>query len=251
MRIISQYHDYYDSVLSFGIDPNCRYIRKTSTFIEDDKDIPAEAHAIWNNPTISRLLDKLPQVTKPKNDDYLSVRSSFILLFCGKVYPCIYMGSPTIRNEFSKKKSWIRYCYTYDEAADFLKKYADYNTKKNRWRRYTYTGPFSTYNKLDDRNIVDIYKGNVSNSEILDIHHATGVPSISITRKEITYNPILRDLRFYKVADSYSTFQQLSQFISGILGGVSPPMIEISNDVRIQKHGFDLKTSFRKSKQNE
>ena len=52
-----------------------------------------------------------------------------------------------------------------------------------------------------------------------------------------------------KYLDPYMTYQELEQFISGILGGNSPKMIEISDKDRLESHGFDNVTSFRKSKE--
>jgi len=39
-------------------------------------------------------------------------------------------------------------------------------------------------------------------------------------------------------------------YISGVLGGHSPKMIEVSNEVKIHKAGFD-KFSFRKDKEEK
>jgi len=39
--------------------------------------------------------------------------------------------------------------------------------------------------------------------------------------------------------------QELSMFVDGVMAGQMPPMVEVSNEVRVHKAGFD-KWSFRK-----
>lgn len=73
------------------------------------------------------------------------------------------------------------------------------------------------------------------------------IKSYNIYAEQIILNPVLKEIEFYKKIDSFTAFQELSMFISGIMGGKSPCMIEISNDDKIAKHGFD-KYSFRKEK---
>ena len=61
-------------------------------------------------------------------------------------------------------------------------------------------------------------------------------------------NPILKNINFARKYNPYEVFQKLEQFISGVLGGQSPKMVEIEDVYRIQAHGFDKKISFRKRK---
>jgi hypothetical protein len=48
--------------------------------------------------------------------------------------------------------------------------------------------------------------------------------------------------------DAFTAFQSIQSYISGILGTKENDIIEISNNSKIVKAGFDLKTSFRKDK---
>ena len=58
-------------------------------------------------------------------------------------------------------------------------------------------------------------------------------------------NPVLKDIGFQKVVDSWTTFQEIQMFISGVLGTGENDTIEVSEDVKIKQHGFD-KWSFRR-----
>lgn len=62
---------------------------------------------------------------------------------------------------------------------------------------------------------------------------------------KILTNPILKDLEFYRMYDSYSAFQKISQYISGVLGNTEKPLIQISDKDQLVAKGFDKKTSFR------
>jgi len=236
MRIFSKYHDYYDSVMAYGVDPKCVYVRNEEEYIVTYPNSPVEYSLLANNKYISNRL-KTFQAWENSSDsfDRLQIGEAFLLLFCGKLYPCIVFYPPLkSRRDFWYPERFKKYCYTLDEA---LHVRDTYPTKKKK--RYV-------FNSLSDERLMEFY--NVLDEIGIDIHYETGIPSFLIKCDKVVYNPILKPLRFGKVMDSFTTFQTLAMFISGVLGGTSPPMVEISDDIRLQKHGFDLKTSFRNIK---
>jgi hypothetical protein len=55
----------------------------------------------------------------------------------------------------------------------------------------------------------------------------------------------LKDFGFGKVLDAYSAFQNLSQWVGGVLPRPSAPMVDITDEkTQLQKHGMD-KWSFK------
>jgi hypothetical protein len=57
----------------------------------------------------------------------------------------------------------------------------------------------------------------------------------------------LKDFHFYKVVDPFTLFQEISMWVGGILPGSANPMVQITDDtIKVAKHGFDPKWSFRK-----
>jgi hypothetical protein len=64
-------------------------------------------------------------------------------------------------------------------------------------------------------------------------------------RDEIIINCALYNFNFMKVKDTFSAFQDIQMYISGVLGVGQPELIQIGNKEMIQKKGFD-KFSFRK-----
>jgi hypothetical protein len=61
----------------------------------------------------------------------------------------------------------------------------------------------------------------------------------------IIRNPRLADLGFARALDPFSCFQRISQFIGGVVPGQQMPMVEISDKSKIAKKGFDPKYGFR------
>jgi hypothetical protein len=81
----------------------------------------------------------------------------------------------------------------------------------------------------------------------LDSFYQTYYTPIFMFRKEVmTINPCLKNLQFQKVIDSHQAFQTIEQFLFGVLITPDKPILNISNEDTIIKHGFDTKWSFRK-----
>jgi len=225
MRIFSKYHDYYDTVRGFGFDPTCVYNRKEEEIYPSDTIFKE----IINNSFIKRARSKLPCAYSNRKitNEQICVYDSFILLFCAKIYPCIIFSIQP-KQTYEIKEPKFKYCYTFDDAI----KYSDE-------RRYSST------NKQN----LDSLFSYTEHTSFINLHQKLQVPSIMIFRKDlIILNPILKNYKFYKVMDSFTTFQELSMFLGGIISQPEKSLIKISNDIRLQKHGFDLKKSFRKEK---
>ncbi len=58
-------------------------------------------------------------------------------------------------------------------------------------------------------------------------------------------NPCLKDYGFYKVEDTFSAYQNINQYISGILGLDDPEIQNIDDEHMKIKRGFDS-WSFKK-----
>ena len=71
---------------------------------------------------------------------------------------------------------------------------------------------------------------------------------VDIAIEKFEVNPNLNNYKFFKAHDTFTAFQNLQSYISGVLGTKENDIIEVSNKSKIIKAGFDLKTSFRKEK---
>lgn len=62
-------------------------------------------------------------------------------------------------------------------------------------------------------------------------------------------NPRLKDYGFERIKDSFAAFQEISMYLSNILVE-QKETAAVEDKFRIEQHGFDLKTSFRKEKKS-
>lgn len=246
MRILSKFHDYYDSCLAYGADPKTIYLRNEKEY-ESNKDWPVQIHTtplrIRLRGIVGRFLGRWSEY------DHGTV------LFCGKSYPyvCFYKKTEFI-NPLTKQLNRTTepvYCYTLEQVAEFFSKHGSKEEKlqyfksvvrkENSFKR-AFEVFFQQNQQLTEKTITDI----LFKFESPCIHLAIRADNHS--GDKLVANPELKKLQFYRIVDAYTAFQELSMFISGIMGGSVPPMIEISDKIRAEKHGFD-KWSFRKQKE--
>ena len=267
MKIYSKLQDYYDSCLGYGIDEQCHYSR---------------VEHVFKAPRVGEKTDceysKYESYLDRKDDygiQYLAIRQyrenlatnisgakNVRIAFCGKMYYGICINYYDISDNLRSLNSfWI---WSLEDLDAFVEKYGSKNYKKiynDSMKEKKKNINYSIYGKtfISYRNIIDRqymmkvfeYYENRDNRNLIDLHHETGVPVIMYeninNNKTIVYNPVLKEIAFYKAVDPFQAFQEISMFISGVLGGNSPKMVELSDEMRIAKHGFDDK-SFRKEK---
>lgn len=252
MRIFSKFHDYYDSILAHGVDPKCVYERKEIE-ITESKD--PRWKLIFENKLVDQIWESMPFTVSRyhRQDDYS--RDNILVIFCGTIYPGFRLCADDPEDYYSCNEI-VNFCYNVEQiesAMDAIKKqWIEYNNNKKK-NRSVYT-KYRHLRKFKPRYIKQFfndYSGKQDES-LIDLHMELDTPIISITThtlngQTITLDPILKDLEFYKAIDPYNTFQDLSMFVSGVMGGKSLKMVEIEDKYRKEMHGFD-DMSFRKRK---
>ena len=252
LRIHSKFSDYYDSALGYGIDEACHYVRKTEKFEPKSAGVAHPLDPLMEKEFYTNLIYRAPRLEGWSNND--RDFSAYIFMFCGKIY--VGLKVKTKIKDINSEYVWA---WSYDDVAKIIEEHGTkrekrlWNSKKHdkedRWRyfRYKFT---------NKRHMEELFSFNgIERNDAIDFHHDTGIPVMLIITEDkgkgarLIYNPVLADHEFYKVLDAYQAFQEISMFISGVLGGNSPKMVEISNKDKIHKHGFD-KFSFRKEKEN-
>jgi len=228
MRIYSKFTDYYDSARGYGIDPNAFYDRST---------IDMEAGC---KPLLDLIYTHAPMGPRYYNRTGVE---HFTVVFCGKVYYGVKLIS------MSQDKLHVGYFY---DVESFYEYYVDNvdtieSSTPSYYRTFQYAkNPKEYYRKYFDR--------SVDQTRIIEALRSSDIlrPVVYIESKErnrrlITIDPILRDIEFFKVVNSYEAFQEISMFVSGIMGGQSPELVRLSDNDLIKKRGFD-KQSFRTRK---
>jgi hypothetical protein len=106
----------------------------------------------------------------------------------------------------------------------------------------------------------DLLFANQDESKLKELFHTHQAPLFLITRdkensniQNIDLNPSLKKLNFQKTKDPFTAYQEIYQYVSGVLNSPENKMVKLSDKDKIDKHGFD-KWSFRKQskeKKNE
>ena len=247
MRIISKFHDYYDSVMGHGQDEECIYLRRTVEYgKKKGKDIPPvikdirdliDKHAKNDKPTGWRIFNSgIDRIGVTHSKLYTYAWDTINLLFCGKLYKGI---SVTKRSWMDKAGMYhpdeTSYFYSVETIVAHMEKEGipDKSVDSYRWRKPILISA-----------LVSKYFSDVKQP---DINWMIANKVICVLQKgdTITVNPVLREIQFYKVFDAYTTFQELDMWVSGTLAYPQNEMIEVADKYKIIGHGFDEKYGFR------
>ncbi len=240
MRIVSKFHDYYDSVQGMGQDQGLLYIREES-------EVDLNWHWPW--PSV-HYWDQ-----KPWN------LYTHVIGFCNKIYPCLSQWIVVGKDSNGYDLHEQQFCYNVEEfdalaQRKLTKKELEvYNEPRKkgkfwrhggilRWKVVDFFKAFEPlthkYAKLFDENRSPVFaatlKGYVDNEG--------RVSRYSGQAPKIVYNARLNEYHFQRVKDTYTAFQEVSMFMSNL----AVPMKSIpkmSDDDMVEIKGFN-KFSFRK-----
>ena len=239
MRLISHFSDFYDSALAFEDgDDSVVYLRQPISFkfSKDTKYPPLvkELLDLFNNKGNSYLDRiglwewKFRQSTQwyrftMENDDNRFYQYLFTIIFCGRVYPLIRIQTVDKKTDVSEDQHF----YDFATYQKFLEKHA------------------LEFVNSRGRNLAENYfKVNITDRQHTFLIE-NKVTIVIIGKDEIVFNGKLSDYQFYKVFDPYTCYQELDTWLSGVLAYPQNIMIEVGNESKIEKHGFDSKYGFR------
>lgn len=241
MRIISKFHDYYDSVQKYGQDLNTVYLRNDESL----------------DPKKFESFKDFLGVYQVRHGLYASVDFSyipFIVLISDKSY----FGFKLTYKKDGTDQEIVEYCYDEKSCVDFLDRNSttylkEYSEKKKGWRYHYYRTDFNA------EKVPEFFETKIPGTQKICIEYAS--PVILIGKKGcysevgpfgpgkdllIIKNPCLKNIEFYKALDTNSAFQEIESFLTGVLPATVPNMVTVSEKNKILKHGFDYKLSFRK-----
>lgn len=220
MRIISKFKDYYDCIQKYGMDQNTLYIRNKI-------DIP--------DILISKSIKIPKEIGRLDSNTYLiDIKfDSCIVFFCGKVYKIL--KEHLYPTKYEKNQLY-------------------YQSHKNVYYN-SYKEVLDNHQNINDSHkkiIFDYFKENniVIN---LDFFRKFNSPIIQLDifnhGSNLTVNPILRQIEFFKIVPPQEAYQKIYMFISGVLGNQEKLIPVISDELKAQSKGFN-KWSFRKIGKN-
>ncbi len=214
MRLHSDFHDYYDNAIGYGIDDKVHYNRYTK----------------------SVAIDLQSHLTRPFH------RNSGLIGFCGQSYPFIELHK--YDRNFQEEDEWGDYNIVETRFAFDI---GEYQQIEKEWSNFSVD--FHTYFQSTDLKIKQFYLDWAINSDAIFLRHKVPVWAMKFYTEETNgiLNPRLKDYGFDKIRDSFTTFQEISMYLSNIL--VEQKEIIIMDDkLKIAQHGFDPKISFRNTK---
>jgi len=230
MLLVSKFNDYYDSCIGYGVDKSVVYKRETE---EDRLDNPS---------VIPSTLRSSYQIEYSYSSDRLrrDWRGFSVLSFCGKPY--VFYTKECYSTTHTDTINKNRCIYSLEE----LEKHLNKSDSKDYFYRSKLNYAVRTF-KILQRDSTDYLPLHFKhNSPILLFgHEANKIDSNYRDGSDMVINPRLKDIGFQKKVDPYAAFQDISMFISGVLGNTEKETVNISDkDLRDAK-GFD-KMSFKK-----
>lgn len=243
MKIYGKEHDYYDCALVYGQDPLCVWHRKFENIqvkydyrSKEISDFPISFG--WGKD----IDDKL-EITDLTNVCF----STGFVLFCGKTYPFIRTIYQVLN---SSNLPEIKHHYDVQSIEKYLrsiepKKAQDFLYKPRR--QYYFRG---TDKKNNIGQMEKFFARMLNQTKQEELHKTDNIPAYVYHNGQVYISGPLEKFEFQKVMDPFSCLQEINMYISGVLGGQSPKMVEISDIDKIGGKGFDKVTSFRNMKRD-
>jgi len=253
MRIISNFRDYYDNVQAYGQDQTCVYTR-IPTDLPEKESIRVLSHLFPGKSRYAHTFNRGYQIPAIRTSSNLNIES-IAIGFCGTIY---YGLRIEVRSYFRDLyKSDTLFIYNKDDVNGvFDRIFGDeFGLKENTktiYGRYRQTNESlsKTCRKYFDELTVSTFDPMFIDSPIFLICGANDYFIQPVDERDVGYhkvviNPMLSEFEFFRVKDPFTCFMELDMYVSGVLGGKSPVMVEISDKDMIAKKGFN-KYSFRK-----
>lgn len=270
MRIISNYSDYYDNALKYGIDPGIIFVRlRSETEIEASLNRYKKPEFTAEENKVREELSKLmfpdfrfrTELSIIRAGDWKVRRFMFeiCVLFCGKIYNGLIVREQRSIPSFASLSSVQTIDKAFYTETALLEYAASTGTAVKDFE------PRQRWFEKEVKTLGNYFKVRESD-EILNfcVAHRLVVATLTPIDREvrssqsyfqigwensypdgIDLHPTLESYQFFKVFPHTSAFQEIAMFVGGVLPNPGPEMATISDQDRIQQHGFDS-WSFKK-----
>lgn len=233
--------DYWDSAAAYGVDASVTLVRNANQ----------EAHDFSTKEFFFPVIQYRLQKKDSRRKDYTHHMFSLgAILFAGKAYPFCYINHVDV----AKQTSYKEIIYSIDEL---ITKFPSIKERSyfGRTDEFEYRW-FCNQPAFQEKNVIEfLCKHNATIALILPENYSHGGWNWHVTNDPthsnsfVWINPsFLKDWEFYRVKDSFTMFMETDQWVTGVLPQ-SHETIVLSDNSKIIKAGFDIKSSFRKSKE--
>lgn len=211
MRLHSDFHDYYDNAIGFGIDEKVHYNRYQK----------------------SVSIDLRSQLDRPFH------RDSGLLGFCGTIYPFIELYRYDRDLDERGRLKIVETQFAFDEN-EYIQIQKEFRGSYMEFYSYPYS---------KDPKLKQYFRDWMRSSDQIFLEHKVPVWVAKFYAAEPNglLNPILKDYGFQRIKDSFAAFQDISMYLANILVE-QKELLTVDDKLRIEQHGFDSKVSFRREK---
>jgi hypothetical protein len=229
MRIVSDFHDYYDTAMGLGQDPKLVWNRRTVELAEGPGGAVYTMGEEWWFHT--RRLSQ-GRVTW----------AVWNLLFCGSSYPLTVLGR---RTGFSGEYK-PTYCWSSADVDEFIGK----QKKKIReayGKRPAYRWRGRRHEPFTPEGVHRIFTETQPDPKVIEqLHRKHHKPVLLIrpksdrsSRQVTVVDPVLFDIGFQRVMDPFTCFQEIAGYLGGVLGIPEMEHDPISDEDMRDMKGFD------------
>lgn len=230
MKIISKFHDHYDSASAF-YDDSILLKRQSEVIEQSDLKITLPYKTIQVAASYGRsVVDSMNRIA-----------AIDFLYFCGKVYPLFSIFNSSYH--FKKVGNGSVRLENRSDAAYFSSIQELINEAEKRDIRFG-SGKYAE-DKI--KKYEQLVKDCLSVEIKADIFSEVGVPYFMTEGYSIITYPVLKNLTKSFKLDAYGIYQEIEMYMGGVLGSQEKETIEISDKDKRDSKGFD-NYSFKKRK---
>jgi hypothetical protein len=143
-----------------------------------------------------------------------------------------------VERSLGNKSPELSYFYNAEKLFAYLAKEKVKYSQRKSWLYHAHTlGEIGGIEKFFDCN---------NWSHFLGYFQKYKVPVFSLGPKILILNPFLKKLSFQQVKDTFTAYQGIHMFLSGVIGVEAKPTIKISDKDMAEAKGHGSKYSFRK-----
>jgi len=235
MKIISSFHDYYDTALSYQSgDDSFLFIRKTEELDTKSLDLTGLDFPV-------KIYDKSVYHKEDKSYQH-TLHEVEILYFCGKIYPLFCETIYSQKYGFPVYNITKEYFPNIEELEKRLPLNISYFSGHKRDSFYSRVDQKTMHHKLDTFANKSVNPDIFQRLEAIYFIVQGNGYTLSITRHP-ELKPFLKSIKI----DPYTAFQEIEMYGSGVLGRKEKTVIEISDEHKRDSKGFD-KYSFKHRK---
>jgi len=236
MRIISGFKDYYDSVQRDDEE-------RTPVFVRNQ--VEEELRKYTYEGELKKLFGFVARSWSYYRLPYSCMFN--VIGFCGKLYEVtiVWWSEKTFNKVENKMENKVvkKFCYSFEEFVEVTNKILQSHKKLGKRENADHVSRKRKANEL-------FTKMDTISESFLNIFFELKTPCFLIQPKEVevilTVCPKLEDWEFQKIFDTFSAYQEIRMFISGVLTNNEEVPQKISDEDMRDMKGFDDQ-SFKKT----